>query len=127
VEVKLAGCDRLGCLLNEFDFEQTQGHLALDPGLIERQITYLGERLEVIESEGSEGRTILRSSPPRVDGEIISFFEIVLDQSKGLSLVRYRYDPKIGQRISIPAPLTRDTLERLISDLIEFLRGSAET
>jgi len=119
VEVKLADCGRLGCLLDRLHLEQAQdGHLAVDPDQIVGQITYLGERLEVIETEGEEGKSILRSTPPRVDGELISFFEMVLDRSEGLSLVRYKVDPKTGERTPMAAPLTRDTLERLISDLI---------
>ena len=120
MRVKLADSDRLGCLLNELNLEQTQGHLVPDPGQIERQISYLGEKLKVIESEDNEGRTILRSYPPRVDGEVISFFEMAINRSKGLSLARYKYDPNIGKRVSVSAPLSRDTLERLISDLIEL-------
>ncbi|MEE9611866.1 MAG: hypothetical protein V3W19_11475 [Desulfatiglandales bacterium] len=121
VEVKLADCDRLGCLLNRLELEQSQGGLpALDASSIEGQITYLGERLEVIETEGRKGRTILRSAPPRINGDVTSFFEMVLDPVDGLSLVRYEYDRQRGERIPVAAALARDTLERLINDLIEL-------
>lgn len=124
VKVKLADCGRLGCLLNRLNLEPAEdGQLPLDPVQIEEQVTYLGEGLKVIETEGEDGTTILRSSPPRVDGEVTSFFEMVLDPSRGLSLVRYKYGPKTGERTPVPAPLTRDALERLISDLIELLGG----
>jgi hypothetical protein len=63
------------------------------------------------------------SSSPRKDDEITGFFEMVLKPSKGLSLVRYRYDPDRGKRTTISAPLTRDTLERRIDDLIELAQG----
>jgi hypothetical protein len=120
VEVKLEDSGRLGCLLDRLNLEHTEdGHVMIDPVQIEGKITYLGERLEVIETEARQGRTILRSSPPRVEGEVISFFEMVVDGFKKLSLKRYEYDPKIGERMPVPAPLTRDTLERLINDLIE--------
>jgi hypothetical protein len=124
VEVKLADCGRLGCLLDRLNLEHTEdGHVMFNPVQIEGKVTYLGERLKVIETDAREGRTILRSTPPRVEGEVISFFEMVLDRSKKLSLVRYNYDRKMGERMPVPAPLTRDTLERLISDLIELGRG----
>ena len=120
VEVKLADSSRLGCLLDRLHLEHTEsGQLAIDPVEIVEQITYLGERLEIIETEGKEGMTILRSTPPRADGEVISFYEMVLDES----LVRYKYDPKTEERTPMPAPLTRDTLERLIGDLIELAGG----
>ena len=121
VEVKLADCDRLGCLLNSLELENSQGGpLALDPSRIEGQVTYLGERLEVIETEGKTGRTILRSAPPRIDGNTISFFEMVLDPDEGLSMARYEYDRERRERTSVPAPLARETLERLLNDLIEL-------
>ena len=124
VEVKLADFSRLGCLLDRLHLENTEGgQLPVDPAQVVEQITYLGERLEIIETEGKEGMTILRSTPPRVDGEVISFYEMVLEESTRLSLVRYKYDPETEERTPMPAPLTRDTLERLIRDLIELARG----
>jgi hypothetical protein len=123
VEVKMADCDRLGCLLNSLDLKRTDGgDLALDPIQLVNQVTYLGERLEVIENDRGTGRTILRSSPPRIEGDIISFFEMVIDTAKGLSLVRYKYDCQVGERQNELAPLTCDTVERLINDFIELLR-----
>jgi hypothetical protein len=121
VEVKLADSSRLGCLLDSLQIEHAEGgQLAVDPVQVVERITYLGERLEVIETEGEEGLSILRSAPPRVEGEVISFYEIVLDRSTSLSLVRYKHDPKTEERTPMPAPLTRDTLGRLIGDLIEL-------
>jgi hypothetical protein len=121
VEVKLADSSRLGCLLDSLQIEHAKdGQLEVDPVQVVERITYLGERLEIIESEGEEGLSILRSAPPRVDGEVISFYEMVLDRSTRLSLVRYKHDPKTEERTPMPAPLTRDALERLIGDLIEM-------
>lgn len=121
LNLKLSDWGRLGCLLDEFDVEHTrEGQLKIDPVRISKKISYLGERLEVIESEGGEGRTILRSSPPRTDGDGISFYEMVLDRATRLSLARYRYDHKTAQRTPMPAPLARDTLERLVGDLISM-------
>jgi hypothetical protein len=124
MEVKLADYGRLGCLFERIHIEHEQeGQLAIDPVQLVERITYLEERLEIIETEGEEGMTILRSTPPRAEGEVLSFFEMVLDQSKTLSLVRYKYDPKTEERTPMPAALTRDTLERLIGDLIDLARG----
>jgi hypothetical protein len=121
VEIKLADSSRLGCLLDSLHLEHTKGgKMGVDPVKVVERITYLGERLEIIETEGNEGMTILRSTPPRVDGEAVSFYELVLDRTTRLSLVRYKHDPRAKKRTPMPAPLTRDTLERLISDLIEL-------
>lgn len=121
VEVKLADSSRLGCLLERLDLEHTAGgQLAVDPVQVVERITYLGERLEIIETEGKEGMTILRSTPPRVDGEVVSFYELLLERSTRLSLARYKHDPRTKTRTPMPAPLARDTLERLVGDLIEL-------
>ena len=119
ISVNFADLDRLGFLIKRLDVGHSlKAPLAFDPGRIEGQVTYLGERLQVIETEGNKGRSILRSAPPRIEGEVISFFEIALDQAKGLSLVRYEYDRQRRVRTSVPLPLARDTLERLLVDLI---------
>lgn len=121
VEVKLADCGRLGCLLDSLNLEHVQeGHLAVDPVQVAERITYLEERLDIIETEGEEGRILLRSAPPKVNGQAISFFEVVLDRSTRLSLMRYMYDANSGVRMPVSAPLTRDALERLIRDLLEL-------
>ncbi len=123
ITIKFTDRDRLGFLIKKLDVGHSRdGPLALGPGLIEGQVTYLGERLQVIETEANRGISILRSAPPRIEGEVISFFEMVLDRAKGLSLVRYEYDRRRGERTSVPLSFTRDTLERLLVDLIELAR-----
>jgi hypothetical protein len=121
--LKVADWGRLGCLLARLDMEHArEGQLKIDPDQISKKVSYLEERLEIIESEGGEGKTILRSSPPRTDGDVISFYEVVLDRATRLSLTRYRYDPRTDERTPMPASLARETLERLLSDLIQMAR-----
>jgi hypothetical protein len=125
VEVELADSGRLGCLLDRLDLQPGGGcHLNIDPVRMTQKITYLEEELEIIEVEGQGGRTILRSAPPRKEDQITSFFEMVLDPAKGLSLLRYRYDPDMGERTPVSVPLARDTLERLVDDLINLAQES---
>lgn len=119
VGLKLADRDRLGCLLGGLEIKHAQGGpLGLDPVRIAQKVTYLGEALAVIEAEEDGKKAILRSAPPRRDGEIVSFFEMVLDRAEGLSLVRYAYDRLRGERLIVPAPLTISTLDRLLTDLM---------
>lgn len=121
MEVKLADWGRLGCLLDTLRLEKRPGgQLNLQPKEIAAQVTYLGERLEIIENEGEAGRVILRSSPPRRDGEVIRFFEVVLNRGKDVSLMRYEYDPQVSQRVQVHMPLSRDTLQRLVRDWIDL-------
>ena len=124
VRLKLADRDRLGCLLEKLEIKHAQGNpLGLDPTRIAGKVTYLGEALAVIEVEGSGKKAILRSAPPRKDGELISFFEMVLDRSEGLSLVRYAYDGVRGERLTVSAPLTMSTLVRLLTDLMDLVEN----
>jgi hypothetical protein len=123
VHLKLADWDRLGCILERVELKNTHGNaLGLDPFRIEEKVTYLGETLRVIETEKERGRHILRSASPRKDEEVISFFEMVLDENEGLSLVRYAYDRRLGERAPVPTTLTRDCLKRLLDDLIELFQ-----
>ena len=119
VRLQLADWDRLGCLLERLEIKHPRGgSLGLDPARIAKEVTYLGEALAVIEAEEDGKKAILRSAPPRRDGEVVCFFEMVLDRSEGLSLVRYAYDRVRGERLSVPAPLTISALERLLADLM---------
>jgi hypothetical protein len=121
LDLKLADWGRLGCLLSWFDMEQArEGQLKINPDQISKTISYLEEGVEIIESEGGEGKTILHSSPPRTDGDVISFYEVVLDRATRLSLTRYRYEHRTDERTSLPASLARETLERLLRDLIQM-------
>ena len=121
MEVKLADWNRLGCLLNELNLENRhRGKMNLHPDKIAARVTYLDERLETLECEGETGRAVLRSNPPRRDGDVISFFEVLLNPGKDVSLTRYRYDPQVEARFQVPMPLSRDTLDRLVYDLIEL-------
>jgi hypothetical protein len=121
VRLQLADWDRLGCLLERLEIKHAQGDsLGLDPARIAGKVTYLGEALAVIEAEVNGKKAILRSAPPRTEGELVCFFEMVLDRSEGLSLVRYAYDRLRKERLTVPAPLTISTLDRLLTDLVDL-------
>jgi hypothetical protein len=121
VRVQLADWDRLGCRLEKLEMKDTQGHfLKLDPTRLEKELTYLGEPLRIVELEKHRGKAILRSFPPRRENGTVSFFEMVLDGPEGLSLTRLAYDRMLGQRSAVPVSLTRDTLERLLADLVDL-------
>jgi hypothetical protein len=121
VRLQLADWDRLGCLLERLEIKHAPGgSLGLDPARIAGKVTYLGEALAVIEAEENGKKAILRSAPPRTEGELVCFFEMVLDRSEGLSLVRYTYDRLRKERLTVPAPLTISTLDRLLTDLMDL-------
>jgi hypothetical protein len=121
VRVQLADWDRLGCRLEKLEMKGTPGHsLKLDPLRLEEELTYLGEPLRIVELEKHGGKAILRSFPPRRENGTTSFFEMILDGPEGLSLTRLAYDRNLGQRSPVPVSMTRDTLERLLADLVDL-------
>ena len=119
LHIKLADWDRLGCLVERVEMKQS-GPLRLDPDRITQEVTCLGEALRVIERDEKNKKFILRSDVPLSEGDLISFYEMVLDLAEGLSLVRFAYDRKLGERVPAPASLTRDTLERLLTNLVRL-------
>jgi len=122
--VNLADWDRLGCLLQRVEMKPVGGcRLEINPQLVAETITYLGEELAVIEKEEGRGKAVLRSVHPRTEEGRISFFEMLLDAAEGMSLARYVYDRTRGERSAIPASMARETLDRLLKDLIALGGG----
>jgi len=121
VSVKMADSDRLGCLMERLEMKGTSGHpLNLDPLRVEKEVTYLGEPLKIVELEKYQGKALLRSFPPRRENGTVLFFELTIDRNEGLSLHRLSYDHALGTRSHTPVAVTRETLERLLADLVSW-------
>ena len=118
VRVKMSEAGRMGCLLETLELKSTSGSFSVDPIRIEKEVNYLDEPLKIVELKKYEGRAILRSFPPRTVNGMVSFFEMIIDRTDGLSLGRVAHNRKLGTRSPTPALLTRDTLERLLADLM---------
>jgi len=118
IRLNLADIDRLGCLLDRAELKPAPAsELIIEPKSLESTFTYLGESLVLIEHAQDEGKAILRSRPPLLEGSQIQYYELVVDRSEGLSLTRYAYDSVACQRTPVAAPLTMHALGRLIDDL----------
>jgi hypothetical protein len=120
VRVKMSEADRPGCLLETLELKSTSGLLSLDPLRVEKEVNYLAEPLKIVELKKHQGRAILRSFHPRTENGTVSFFERVIDRTGGLSLGRLAYNRNLRTRSQTPVLLTRDTLERLLSDLVSL-------
>ncbi len=113
--------DRLGCLLDSVALRRAGGApLALSAHRVAATITYLGEPIQVVEVARNDDKALLRSAPPCVDQEEASFFEVVLDRSRGLSLTRHAAHRQSGERRKVPAALTRHAVARLLADLMDL-------
>jgi hypothetical protein len=120
VRVKMSEAGRMGCLLETLELKSTSGSFSVDPIRIEKEVNYLAEPLKIVELKKYQGRAILRSFPPRTVNGTVSFFEMVIDRSDGLSLGRLAYNRNLGTRSQTSALLPRDTLERLLADLVSL-------
>lgn len=114
--------DRLACEVNaivvaspkcqQLTVEQLR---TMARGLSE-QLTYLEERLVVLEVDREAPEVQLRSLPPRDEGAARCYFEVRAGR-QGISLRRFRKVPGEPRRV-IPATLTRDVFFRVCSDLV---------
>lgn len=86
-------------------------------------ITYLAESLRLVELLPDDGVAQLRSFPPEATAGTIRYVEILLRGGHTLSLRRYEYDKAQRARREIPLTLTNEILERLVTDLVEVMKG----
>ena len=94
-------------------------------------VTYLMERLALVEVVETSQQAQLRSAPPhRVDGAV-EYYEAFLsreaDGTLKVHLTRYRSDTATQHRTSVPLNLTREVLLRLLDDLAEVVDVSSRS
>ncbi|MCG3120017.1 MAG: hypothetical protein ALAOOOJD_02581 [bacterium] len=91
-------------------------------GEIERRITYLLERFQVVEVDEYNCLAQVRSATPyQKDGEKF-YYEVLLQHGIGAAFSRYLHSNQAGQRELVPCHLTRETFERLLDDLAAIVR-----
>jgi len=114
--------DRLACEVNaivvtstkcqQLSVQQLQA-IASD---LSNQLTYLEERLIVLEVDRETPEVQMRSMSPREEADANCYFEVHVGR-QGISLRRFAKKPGKPRQV-IPATLTRDVLFRVCSDLI---------
>jgi len=100
--------------------KQTFAKLKLRAETLSRQLTYLDERLEIVDHDRRGMYIQLRSLPPYKDDAQIQFNEICIgrDRVEVKRIAFYRRD-EVKQQV--PLALTEELLERLMSDLRQVL------
>jgi hypothetical protein len=80
------------------------------------RISYLAEPITFLEIDDFAREAQLRSCPPKKIENGVEYFEVRMSQSGEIALRRYR---QIGDasRCEIPAPMTLETLARVVDDL----------
>jgi hypothetical protein len=80
------------------------------------RLSYLAEPIRVLEVDAIAGEAQLRSSPPKKIDSGIEYFEIRFSKDGDIALRRYRQTGD-ESRCEIPAPMTLETLGRVVDDL----------
>ena len=88
---------------------------------LSQQLSYLEERLIVLEFDAVAAEVQLRSESPRVDDSIRTYFEVHVGKL-GVVLQRFIKEP-VKRRKIVPATFTRDVFCRVCVDLIAGIEG----
>jgi hypothetical protein len=123
VRAVVGAADEMSCSLVELHIEP-QTPLALDsPALrawgdrLGTRVRYLLEAIETVELDATRGTLLLRSSPPDKRAGGTFYYEATLEKTGRLTLCRFRFDPAVRERASIPLHITKEVLEKLLDDL----------
>lgn len=120
--------DRVGCAIAGLSIkdlrsvERDVGNLAAWADRVAGRITYLLEKIAIIEVDAASGSALLRSARPERRGEARAYYEVVLTIPGTLTLTRYRYHQGEAKRVEIPCNLTLEVFERLVDDLVATMR-----
>ncbi len=119
---RFAQVDRLACQVDsivvastryqQLGSEQLQ-QIASD---LSKRLSYLEERLVVLEIDQETPEVQMRSVPPREDSEGCCYFEVKVSRH-GISLRRFRKQTGTARQ-AITATLTHDVLTRICGDLL---------
>ena len=130
VRFRVEVADRVGCAVAGFRVEDLRAPAPDAEGLrawadrVAGRVTYLMERVAVVEADASSGSALLRSAPPDRRGDTRSYYEMALRPPGTLTLARYRYRTGDRTRTEVPCHLTREAFERLVDDLAETVRAA---
>lgn len=82
---------------------------------LSRRLTYLLEPIRPIETDSERCIVQMRSSPPRTDEDRTSYYELLVERSGALSLVRFE-KPAGEIRRRVPIHVTREVFRHLLTD-----------
>ena len=80
-------------------------------------ITYLNEKLRLLEKNDLGKSIMLRSIEPDKNQGNIEYFEMILQQSGDISIDRYSYAKQSQERNKSDFILSHDLMERLVKDI----------
>lgn len=89
---------------------------------LKKHLTYLLENIETFELDEPNLKALLRSNIPHKDESSLSYFEIIIEGGKKISLERVVFHKEGKQRESVPFHVTTEVLERTIDDFVKALQ-----
>lgn len=89
-------------------------------------LSYLEDRLRLVEHDPVRQAVILRSETPETDAEGLAFLEMQFLQDGSTQLQRLRYTRSSGEREPIDMVVTERMLSRLAQDLDHLSESTAE-
>lgn len=121
---EVTAVDKLSCSLSELRIEPRQpARLAAEQlrawgERLATRVRYLLEAIETVELDASQGRLLLRSTPPekKPDGTVL-YYELLLESCGRLRLERRRFHAGQQGRSNESLHCTRELLEKLVNDL----------
>jgi hypothetical protein len=126
ITLHTADTDRLGVLVESILVDQVPGacsakQLRRRLLALGRKLDYLAESLVLVEHDPTRTGALMRSASPHQTGAHRDYFELRVERNRDASLRRFRQPPGGGERAVLPVLLDRDTLARLIDDLLSAL------
>jgi hypothetical protein len=131
VRCALSSADGIGCgLLSVQIADERPGTFAasdvvrLADGICGK-VTYLLEPLRTIEVDSRAPAALVRSAVPRLRGESLCYYELLVGGDHRTTVQRYSFDKAAHERKPVEILLTKDQLEVLIADLVSaYGRGN---
>jgi hypothetical protein len=100
--------------------KQTFAKLKSRAEVLSRQVTYLDERLEIVDHDRRAMYIQLRSLPPYKDDDQIQFNEICIGKDRvDVKRIAFHRRDEVKQQVALN--LTEEDLERLVSDIRQVL------
>lgn len=121
LEADLVALDSLACAFERLTLASAKlagasvDQLKRAAEALSARITYLLEPVQPIEVDPDKCVVQLRSVPPQQDEAKTSYYELLVQRSGEISLIRYEYVAGQG-RAPIAAQVTREVLARLVDD-----------
>jgi hypothetical protein len=114
--------DSLACLVWELSLSRTAEPptdltLKAWAGAIAGRVSGLSEPLSVYEVDEPRDEAILRSKPPTLKGETLSYFEVRLAGLKSATFRRFAAERTASGRTQIAFPITHEALAKLAGDI----------